>query len=404
MYLLKSIKKDFPIFDRRFNGKPLVYLDNSATTQCPKVVIHALTNYYSKYKANVHRGIYALSEESTNIYEKSRRYIANFIGATFNELAFVKNTTEAANLVAYSFVYSNLNKGDTLVVFEFEHHSNFLPWVRVAKNKNLNLKIIRMNKEGSFNLEELKKINFKFLAIQHSSNFLGTVHPLKEVVKIAKSKNAYVFVDGAQAVAHKGVNVKNLDVDFYAFSGHKIYGPFGIGALYIKNSILPKMQPYLLGGGIVENVTIKKFSFIKGPEVLEAGTPNVGGAYAFYKALEYFTNLGKKEIFKHEEKVLNYLLKNLLELSFVTVYGPKNSKNRLGLVSFTVKGVHPHDLATILDAEGIAIRTGHHCAMPAHTFLGISSSARASIGLYNNKDDIDKLILGLKKSYKLFNK
>ncbi len=400
---LKNIKKDFPVFKRRFNGKPLVYLDNSATTQCPKVVIDALLDYYSNHKANVHRGIYTLSEESTEIYEEARKYIANFIGATPLELAFVKNTTEASNLVAYSFVSFNLNKGDTIVLFEFEHHSNFLPWVRVAKQKGLRIKVMPMTKEGHFDINALKDIEFKFVAIQHSSNFLGTVHNIKEVIKIARSKKALVFVDGAQALAHKGVNVRNLDVDFYAFSGHKIYAPFGIGALYIKKDVLPKMKPFLLGGGIVEEVTLKDAVYIKGAEVFEAGTPNVGGAYALQKALEYFSSLGKKEVFKHEEVVLSYLLKSLLNLPFVEVYGPKKPKKRLGLVSFNVTGVHPHDLASLLDMEGVAIRTGHHCAMPAHASLGVSSSARASIALYNTKKDIDIFIASLKKAYKVFN-
>ncbi|PIR43153.1 cysteine desulfurase [candidate division WWE3 bacterium CG10_big_fil_rev_8_21_14_0_10_32_10] len=396
--ITKNIKKDFPILSRRVNGKRLVYLDNSATSQSPKQVIDSLVDYYSNHRANVHRGIHTLSEESTQMYDNARKNIASFLGAKFNEIVFVRNTTEACNLVALSFLPAFLKKGDTIVTTELEHHSNLIPWQIISKTLGLNLKILPISKEGIVDLSLLQKTNYKFLAITQVSNFLGTVNPLDKIIEISHKKGARVFIDGAQGIPHKFMNLRNLNADFYAFSGHKIYAPFGIGVLYISEKLVSTMPPFLTGGGMITQVTTKNADFLDTVEKFDAGTPNIGGAIALSQALNYVKKLGLKNIENHEKQVLEYLLENLLSLNDIEIYGPKDINKRLGLVSFNYKKVHSHDLASILDSEGVAIRSGHHCAMPAHDKLKVLSSARASIGLYNFKEDIDILVYGIKKA------
>jgi len=398
--ITKSIKKDFPILSRKVGKKQLVYLDNSATTQSPKVVIDSLTDFYTNHRANVHRGIHMLSEESTVMYEQSRKTIAHFFGVTPSEMVFVRNTTEASNLVAFTFLQT-LKKGSTVMISEFEHHSNLIPWQIACKQLKLNFKTAAVNSEGELDLNFIKNSDFSFIAINHISNFLGNINPVHKIIEIAKEKKAYVYIDGAQAVARVPLNFKKLDCDFYSFSGHKIYGPFGIGGLYVKKQILESMPPFMTGGGMIVDVGIKKSSFLKDSEGYDAGTPNVGGSIALASALDYVTQVGIKEIAKHEHAVLTYMYESLLKVSGVEIYGTKKVSNRAGLVSFNLKGVHSHDLASILDGEGIAIRSGTHCVIPMHKKLNISSSARASLALYNFKEDVDVLIEGVKKSKKI---
>lgn len=398
--ITKNIKKDFPILTRKVGTKRLVYLDNSATTQSPIQVINSLTDYYTNHKANVHRGIHMLSEESTGMYEEARKTVAHFFGVTPNEMIFVRNTTEASNLVAFTFLQT-LKKGSTILFSEFEHHSNLIPWQIAAKQLKLNVKAVPVNDKNELDLEFIKNTDFSFIAINHVSNFLGNINPVSQVVEIAKSKNAFVYIDGAQSVARIPLNFKKLDCDFYSFSGHKIYGPFGIGGLYIKREILEKMPPFMTGGGMIVDVDIKKSSFLSDSEGYDAGTPNVGGAIALGSALHYVSKIGIKEVQKHEHSVLEYLYSSLASMSGLEIYGTKNIKNRAGLVSFNLKGVHSHDLASILDGEGVAIRSGTHCAIPMHKKLNISSSARASLALYNFKEDVDVLVEGIKKAKKI---
>lgn len=402
MKITRKIKKDFPILSRKINNESLVYLDNSATTQCPLPVIDSISDYYKNHKANVHRGVHTLSEESTQMYEDAKITVAKFINAAPSEIVFIKNETEGANLVAFSFFKKFLKKGDTILLSEFEHHSNILPWTREAKNLGLNVQSIPFNSDFTIDLNKIKEIDFKFLAINHVSNFLGNINPVIEIAKICKQKQAYFFVDGAQAIAHLPVDVKKIGCDFYSISSHKIYGPFGSGALYIRENLVDKMDEFCLGGGMILEVSLNKSSFITGVEKYDAGTPNVADAVAFATALNYFSKLGKENIFKHENEILKYLYNFLSSHKLITVYGPLNLENRAGLVSFNVKNIHSHDLASVLDTEGVAIRSGQHCTMPAHKNLKINSSARASLALYNFKEDVDKLMFAIEKAIKLF--
>lgn len=396
-----KIKTDFPILSRLINGKDLTYLDNSATTQMPKIAIEELSNFYLNHKANVHRGVHTLSEESTSMYENSRKRVANFIGCKDIELIFVKNTTEACNLVASSFLPSLLKKGDTIALSEYEHHSDLLPWQNAAKKLELNIVKIPYNSEFCVDIDGLQKLDFQFLAVNHISNFLGSVNDIAAIADVVKTKKAYIFVDGAQSVAHKSINVKKLNLDFFAFSGHKIYGPFGSGGLYVKESLFQNSQPYMLGGGMIKSVSFDSANYVDFAEKFDAGTPSVADNISLAKSLDYVETVGKKNIFSHEENTLLYLFDSLSKLPDIEVYGPKKIKNRAALVSFNVKGIHSHDLASILDSEGVAIRSGQHCTMPAHTKLGIMASARASLAMYNFKDDIERLILGINKAKKI---
>lgn len=400
MNITKAIKNDFPILARKVGEKRLVYLDNSATTQSPKTVIDSLTDYYTNHRANVHRGIHMLSEESTSMYEQARKTIALFFGVTPSEMIFVRNTTEASNLVAFSFL-KKLKKGSTILFSEFEHHSNLIPWQIASKQLGLNFKAIPVNADGELDLDFIKSTDFSFIAINHVSNFLGNVSPIERVIEIAKSKNAYTYIDGAQSVARIPLNFKKLNCDFYSFSGHKIYGPFGTGGLYVKKEILEDMPPFMTGGGMIIDVDIEDSTFLKDSEGYDAGTPNIGGTIALAEAITYVSKIGIKNIQSHEHSVLQYLYESLTKMPGIEVYGTSKIKKRAGLVSFNYKGVHSHDIASILDTEGVAIRSGTHCVIPMHKKLGISSSARASLGLYNFKEDVDVLIEGLKKAKKI---
>jgi cysteine desulfurase/selenocysteine lyase len=399
----KKLRKDFPILKRKVHGKQLVYLDNAATTQKPKAVIDAIKDYYENYNANIHRSIHVLGEEATAAYEEAHKKVADFINADFEEVIFTKSTTESLNLLAYSLT-SDLKPGDEIVISEMEHHSNFVPWQQLALKKNLKLKFIEINKDGTLNDESIKNNitnKTKIVSITHVSNVLGTVNDVKKIAKIAHENNALMIVDAAQSVPHMKVDVKDLDVDFLAFSGHKMLGPTGIGVLYGKKELLKEMQPFLYGGEMIKEVTFKQTKFNDLPWKFEAGTPNIAQGIGLGYAIDYLNKIGMENIENHEKGLVKYAYEKLSKIKEVEIYGPSTEK-RSGLIAFNVKGIHAHDTSQILDGEGIAIRAGHHCAMPLASKLGIAASARASFYLYNTKEEIDKLIEGIHKVIKVF--
>ncbi len=399
----EKLRKDFPILDVRVNGKQLVYLDNAATSQKPKQVIEAVKDYYENYNANIHRSIHALGEKATAAYEEAHKEVSDFINADFEEVIFTKNATESINLLAYSLIGS-LKAGDEIAISQMEHHSNFVPWQQLASKKGLKLKFIKINREG---LLDWKSINenitkkTKIVSLTHVSNVLGTVNDVREIGKIAHENNALLVVDGAQSLPHMPVDAKKIDCDFLAFSGHKMLGPTGIGALYGKKELLEKMQPFLYGGEMIKEVRFEGTKFNELPWKFEAGTMNIAEAVGFGAAIGYLSKTGMKNIEQHEKGLVKYAYEKLSKMDGVEIYGPSAEK-RSGLIAFNVKGVHAHDTAQILDGEGIAIRAGHHCAMPLHSILGISASARASFYFYNTKQEIDKLADGIKKVTKVF--
>ena len=388
----EKIRKDFPILNVKVHGKPLIYLDNAATSQKPKSVIESVKNYYENYNANIHRSIHKLGEEATAAYEEAHKKVADFINADFEEIVFTKNTTESINLLAYSLT-NNLNPNDEIVISQMEHHSNFVPWQQLALKRGLKLKFIKINKEGLLDEESIKENitkKTKIVSLVHVSNVLGTINDVKEIGKITHENNALFVVDGAQSVPHMPVDVKNLDCDFLAFSGHKMLGPTGIGILYGKKELLEKMQPFLYGGEMIKEVRFENTRFNDLPWKFEAGTMNIAEAIGLSSAIDYLNKTGMENIARHGKELVKYAYEKLNEMKEIEIYGPSAEK-RSGLVAFNVKGVHAHDTAQILDGEGIAIRAGHHCAMPLHSILRIAASARASFYLYNTKEEIDKL-------------
>ncbi len=398
-----KLRKDFPILSREVNGKQLVYLDNAATTQKPKQIIESMNNYYEQHNANIHRSIHTLGEEATAAYEEAHKKVADFINSDFEELVFTKNTTESLNLAAYSLA-SSLKPGDEIVISQMEHHSNLVPWQQLALKRGLKLRFIGINKDGTLNNESIKKNitkKTKIVSLVHVSNVLGTVNNVKEIGKIAHENNALFVVDGAQSAPHMPIDVKKLDCDFMAFSGHKMLGPTGIGALYGKKELLEKMEPFLYGGEMIREVTFAGTKFNSLPWKFEAGTMNIAEAVGFGAAVDYLKKIGMKRIMNHDKELTKYAMKILSEIKEAEIYGPSIEK-RNSLVAFNVKNVHAHDTAQILDGKGIAIRAGHHCAMPLHSVLGIAASARASFYFYNTKEEIDKLAEGIKKVIKVF--
>ena len=398
--------RDFPILNQTMNGKPIVYLDNGATTQKPDSVVRAICGYYGGCNANPHRGAYELSVKATDIYESARAKVAKFINAEKPmEIIFTKNATESLNLVAYSYGLNNINVGDEIVLTILEHHSNLVPWQQVAKAKGAILKYIYLDQDGNVNDEEIdSKITeqTKIVALTQVSNVLGLVNDVKKVADKAHSVGAVVVVDGSQSVPHMKIDVKALNVDFFAFSGHKMLAPMGIGVLYGKEKLLEDMTPFLTGGDMIEYVEEQTTTFAELPSKFEAGTQNVGGAAGLSAAIDYIEKIGFDEIERIERELVDYALPRLRELPYIELYGCNSKKsNKTGIVTFNVKDVHPHDVATILDAEGVAIRAGHHCAQPLHRYLGINSTCRASFYLYNSTDDVDRLIEGLKKVRKV---
>lgn len=393
---ITEVRNDFPILNRKINNSNLVYLDNAATTQMALPISKKMMNFWQNDYANVHRSVDTLGFEATTAYENTREKVGRFINAqSSKEIVFTSGATDSLNLVAYC-LGNSINAGDEILLSVMEHHSNLLPWQIVASQKGARLKFVNITPEGNLDLNDFQNKltdQTKIVAITHVSNVLGTINPIKQIVSLAHEKNALVVVDGAQAVGHFPVDVQNLQVDFYAFSGHKMLGPSGIGVLYGKENLLKKIPPYRVGGEMISNVTLESATWADIPQKFEAGTPNILGAIGLGYAIDYLNSIGLDQIVAHEQALLEYLLKALKKMPEIKVYGPTN---RSGVVSFNLKNVHPHDLATALDQEGIEIRAGHHCAQPLIKVLGEESVARASLQVYNNKSDLEKFIQAIK--------
>ncbi|NOH13082.1 MAG: cysteine desulfurase [Chloroflexi bacterium] len=397
----EKIRADFPILEREVKpGVPLIYLDSTASSQKPRQVIDAMTAYYELQNANVHRGVHALSEEATEAYEGARQRIADFINAaSAQEIIYTRNTTESINLVAFSWGRSNLTKGDVIVLTEMEHHSNIVPWQMLAAELDLRLEFIPVTEDGLLEMEEYHKLlelKPKIVAFAHMSNVLGTINPAKEIIELAHSAGAITVVDAAQSVPHFAVDIQDLDADFYAFSGHKMLGPTGIGILYGKKDLLKAMPPFLGGGDMIKRVELRSFIANELPHKFEAGTPAIAEAIGLGAAVDYLNEVGMDAIFAHEAQLTEYALERLEEVPGVWLFGPSADKKG-GVASFTFEGVHPHDVSEILDRSGVAVRAGHHCAMPLHNKFNINATARASFYLYNTESDVDRLIEGLYK-------
>ncbi|MCX8002817.1 MAG: cysteine desulfurase [Anoxybacillus mongoliensis] len=400
---VKELRQLFPILDQQINGKPLVYLDSAATSQKPLPVIEAIDNYYRQYNSNVHRGVHTLGTKATDAYEGAREKVRRFIGAaSTEEIIFTRGTTTAINLVAASYGRANVREGDEIVITYMEHHSNIIPWQQVAKQTGATLKYIPLQQDGTIRLEDVEQTitpNTKIVAVMHVSNVLGTINPVKEIAQIAHKNGAVVVVDGAQSTPHMKVNVQDIDCDFYAFSGHKMCGPTGIGVLYGKKRLLEQMEPVEFGGEMIDFVGLYESTWKELPWKFEGGTPIIAGAIGLGVAIDFLEQVGLDHIAEHEHRLAQYALEQLATIDGLTIYGPKE---RAGLVTFNIDGVHPHDVATVLDAEGIAVRAGHHCAQPLMKWLNVTATARASFYLYNTEEEIDVLVSALKKTKEYF--
>jgi len=403
---LEEIRDDFPVLRQKVHGKPLIYFDNAATSQKPRVVIDAMNDYYQRYNANVHRGLHALAERATREYERAREKLARFINAESSEcVIFTHGTTEAINLVAYSWARHNLKKGDEILTTWMEHHSNTVPWYQVCEHTGAVIKRIELNPDGTLRLEDLGKLiagRTKLVAVTHASNVLGTINPVRQIADAAHERGALVLVDGAQSVPHMAVDVQAIDADFFMFSGHKMCGPTASGVLYGKRALLEAMPPFMGGGEMIREVWFDHAKYNDLPYKFEAGTPNIAESIGLGIAVDYLQNIGLDKIRQHEKQITQYALGRLKELPEVIVYGPLDVQRRAGLVSFTFSDIHPHDIATFLDEEGVAIRAGHHCAMPLHKKLNIAATARASFYLYNTREEVDTFIAALQKAKKFF--
>ena len=401
---VEDIRNDFPILSQKVNGKPLIYLDNGATTQKPLSVINAISDYYKEYNSNIHRGVHALSQFATDKYEESRGKIKDFIkAASIEEIIFVRGTTEAINLVADSYGRDNLKPGDDVIISTMEHHSNIVPWQMVCDGTGANLKVIPVDDDGVLILDEYEAMlsnNTKIVSVVHQSNTLGTINPVKEMTKMAHDKGAVVLIDGAQSAPHLSVDVQDINCDFFAFSGHKVCGPTGVGILYGKKDILENMKPYQGGGDMIRNVSFEHTTYNDLPYKFEAGTPNIAGGIGLGVAIDYLTNLGMDNIASYEKELLLYTRAQLKEMSGIRIIGQAEEFG--GVVSFVMDCAHPHDIGTILDAEGVAIRTGHHCTQPLMDRFDIPATARASVSFYNTKADIDALIVAVDRVSELF--
>ena len=398
------VKEEFPILSKEVNNKQLVYLDNASTTQKPASVIEEIQRYYESTNSNIHRGVHHLSQKATDEYENSREKIQRFIGArSSKEIIFVRGATEAVNLVANSYVKPLLSEGDNIIISQMEHHANIVPWQLLAKEKNIDIRVLPINKAGELKLNEINNLiddRTRFISLNHVSNSLGTINPVKNLVRVAHENNIRIMIDGAQAVQHMKVNVVDLDVDFYCFSGHKMYGPTGIGILYGKKEILDEMEPYQGGGDMIKSVTFEKTIYNDVPHIFEAGTPNIVGAIGLAKAVDFIEKETLAKIEKHEKELLDYATKKINEIENVRIIGTSN--NKASVISFVMEGIHPHDIGTIMDDMGVAIRAGHHCTQPVMDFYEIPATARASFAVYNTLDDVDKLIEGIKKTIEVF--
>jgi cysteine desulfurase/selenocysteine lyase len=400
---LDRVRADFPALNQQISGHPLAYLDNGASTQKPSVVIEAVSAFYRKDYANVHRGIHTLSQRATDRYEGARVTVRDFLGADrHEEIIFTSGTTESINLVAQSYGRGRLGEGDEVLVSTLEHHSNIVPWQMVCEQTGARLRVIPINDSGELEMgrfEELLSEHTRIVAITHISNALGTVVPLKTIIDAAHRAGAIVLIDGAQAIAHLGVNVAELDCDFYAFSGHKVFGPTGVGVLYGKYDLLDAMPPYQGGGDMIKTVSFEKTVYNDVPYKFEAGTPNIAGVIGLAVALDYTSGIGTTAISDHEQNLLAYASKRALEIPGLKIIG--TAADKVGILSFQVDGLHSADIGTLLDHQGVAIRVGHHCAMPVMERFGLNSTCRASLAMYNNEQDIDALISGLEKARKL---
>jgi len=401
---VEKVRADFPILHQQAHGHPLVYLDNAATSQKPKAVIDAIVRYYENYNANIHRGVHYLSERATAEYEAARKSVQAFLHAARPaEIIFVRGATEAINLVAQTYGRVHVGAGDEVLITAMEHHSNIVPWQMLCEEKRAKLRVAPINDAGELILKEFEKLlspRTRIVAVVHVSNALGTVNPIATIVEMAHARDIPVLVDGAQAAPRMPVNVQELDCDFYTFSGHKTYGPTGIGVLYGKLPLLEAMPPYQGGGEMISSVSFEKTVFNKVPHKFEAGTPDISGPIGLRAALEYLDRLGMDNIARYEHELLSYATEKVSAISGVRLIG--TAKEKAGVLSFVMDGVHPHDIGTILDQEGIAIRTGHHCAQPVMTRFGLDATARASFGLYNTKEEIDALVSGLQKVREVF--
>lgn len=402
----KTLQKDFPILYRTVHGKPLIYLDNAATTQKPQAVIDALTNYYQTYNANVHRAVHTLSHEASVAYEKAHKKAAKFINArSWREIVFTRNATEAMNLVAYAWGLKNLQPGDEVLVTIMEHHSGIVPWFRLRELKQITVKFLDVTDEGRLQLGDWPKLlskRTKLVGAVHASNVLGTINPVAELIQAAKKVGAVTLVDAAQSAPHIAIDVQKLGCDFLAVSGHKMLGPTGIGFLYGRRELLEQMDPFLHGGDMISSVTTEGATFNELPWKFEAGTPNIAGGIGLGAAIDYLQSMGMENIYAHEQKLLAYALEKLSCVKGLEIYGPQETQDCLAVISFNIKGVHPHDVAGLLDEAGIAVRSGHHCAQPLMKRLGMDNTARASFYIYNSEDDVDALVEALRSAQRLF--
>ena len=398
-----TIRNDFPILSRKVNNRPLIYLDSAATAQKPQVVIDAVDNYYKFQNANIHRGVHTLSQEITIAYEEARATVKKHLNAAHaHEIIFTKGTTDSINLVAYSFGKKYVNEGDEILISSMEHHSNILPWQQLCEDKGATLKVIPINTEGEIDLKEFKILlsaKTKIIAITHVSNTLGTINPIKELISLAHQQNIAVLIDGAQAVPHLLVDVVDLDADFYCFSAHKLFGPTGVGVLYGKQKWLNEMPPYQTGGGVIKTVTFEKTTFADLPLKFEAGTPHISGAIGLAAAINYVNALGINNISEYENELQVYATKRLSEIDGLRIIG--TAANKAAVISFVVDGLHPFDIGVILDKQGIAVRTGHHCTQPLWNIYGLQGTVRVSFAFYNTIEEIDSFIVALKKAIKM---
>jgi cysteine desulfurase/selenocysteine lyase len=401
-----ELRNDFPIFRKKINGKDLVYLDNASTTQKPYTVIDSITDFYSNYNSNIHRAVYQLAEEATKMYEQSREKIANFINVRPEEIIFTRNTTESINLIAHSWARLNLKKDDGVAITEIEHHSNIVPWQILSQEIGTRLEYVGIDENGFLDLEHMIELilskKIKLVSLSHMSNVLGTIVPIERIIRIAHENGIPVIVDGAQSVPHMPVNVKNMDCDFLVFSAHKMLGPTGVGVLYAKKEHLEKMKPFLGGGDMIKEVFKFHTDYNEVPYKFEAGTPNIADVVGFGAAIEYLEKIGMENIRKHEIYLTDYALESMLSLKHVTIYGPRDPKARGGVISFNIADIHPHDLATIMNDHGIAIRSGHHCAQVLMQRLDVPATSRASFYIYNTKEEIDSFVNAIKEAGRIF--
>lgn len=400
------IKKDFPIFERSIRGKPFIYFDNAATTQRPYQVIEKIKEFYRRHNANIHRAVHLLSYEATQMYEEAHKKTAAFIGAkSWREIIFTRNATEALNLIAYAWGLWNLKENDEILITLMEHHSNIVPWQMLKKLKNIKINYVNVKEDGRIDLEDYEKKlteKVKVVSIIHASNVLGSINPIKEMLNLAKKISAIKIIDAAQSVPHIPINVQEIDCDFLVASGHKMLGPTGIGFLYGKKELLMEMQPFLYGGDMIEKVSTTEATWNELPWKYEAGTPNIAGGIGLSSAIEYLTNLNMNEVYSYEHYLTKYALEKLSTIPDIEIYGPLEAKDRLGVISFNIKNIHPHDVASILDSAGIAVRSGHHCAQPLMNHLNIENAIRVSLYIYNTIEEIDKLVEVLLKTHRLF--